>query len=71
GHGHTHGHEHEDGRHLHNESGSHFHEKADRLRSCIAIEPNFCNALRPDERSGLPLRLVYRFERPPRPVIAG
>lgn len=71
GHGHTHGHEHEDGRHLHNESGSHFHEKAARLGSGIAIEPNFRAALRLGEQSGLPLRRVYRFERPPRPVIAG
>jgi len=71
GHGHTHGHEHEDSRHLHNESGSHFHEKADRPGTGIAVESNFRDALRLGERSGLPLRRVYRLERPPRPVIAG
>ncbi len=71
GHGHPHGHEHEDGRHLHNESGSHFHEQADRLGTGIAVEPDFRDALRLGERSGLPLRRIYRLERPPRPVIAG
>ncbi|WP_146779557.1 hypothetical protein [Vreelandella sulfidaeris] len=71
GHGHTHGHEHEDSRHLHNESGSHFHEKADRPGTGITVEPNFRDALRLGECSGLPLRRVYRLERPPRPVIAG
>jgi len=69
-HGHTHGHEHEDGRHLPYESGSHFHEQADRLGVGIAVEPNFRDVPRLNERSGLPLRRVYRLERPPRPVIA-
>ncbi|MCA1771786.1 MAG: hypothetical protein LC677_03820 [Halomonas sp.] len=70
GHGHTHGHEHEDGRHLPYESGSHLHEQADRLGTGIAVEPNFRDVLRLGERSGFPLRLVYRLERPPRPDIA-
>ena len=71
GYGHTHAHEHEDSRHLHNESGSHFHEQTDRLGTYIAVEPNFRDALRIGERIGLPLRRVYRWERPPRSVIAG
>ena len=69
GHGHTHGHEHEDSRHLHNESGSHFQKGSAWDRHYR--QPNFRDALRLGERSGLPLRRVYRLERPPRPVITG
>ncbi|MFC2992494.1 hypothetical protein [Halomonas tibetensis] len=75
GHGHTHGHDHVhqhgDGRHLHQESGSHFHEKADRLKTSIAVESRFHDAPRLAERGGVPLRRAYRLERPPRPVIEG
>ncbi|AJY52833.1 MULTISPECIES: hypothetical protein [Halomonadaceae] len=70
GHGHTHGHEHDDGRHLSHESGSHFHEQADRLGANIAIAPNVRHAMRLGERRAFPLRRVYRLERPPRPVVA-
>ncbi len=70
GHGHAHGHKHDDGRHLSHESGSHFHEQADRLGAGLVIAPNIRHALRLCERRGLPLRRAYRLERPPRPVIA-
>ncbi|MCH4814057.1 hypothetical protein [Vreelandella neptunia] len=70
GHAHTHGHMHEDGRQLPHESGSHFHEQADRLGASIAIAPNVRHALRLGERRAFPLRRVYRLERPPRPVVA-
>ncbi|KAE8436596.1 hypothetical protein [Vreelandella piezotolerans] len=70
GHGHTHGHMHEDGRQLPHESGSHFHEQADRLGASIALAPNVRHALRLGERHAFPLRRVYRLERPPRPVVA-
>ncbi|MCE9684338.1 hypothetical protein [Halomonas alkalisoli] len=73
GHGHVHDHDHAPGdrHHLHYESGSHFHEKADRLGTGIAIESGFRDAPRLSELGGIPLRRVYRLERPPRPVIAG
>ncbi|MBZ5877816.1 hypothetical protein, partial [Chromohalobacter israelensis] len=67
----THGHDHGDGRHLHHESGSHFHETADRLAAGVSLAPRFRDALRIGARHGVPLRRVYRLERPPRPVIAG
>lgn len=70
GHGHTHGHMHEDGHQFPHESGSHFHEQADRLGASIAIAPNVRHALRLGERRGSPQRRVYRLKRPPRPVIA-
>ena len=70
-HGHAHGHDHGDGRHLHHESGSHFHETADRLAAGVSLAPRFRDALRIGARHGVPLRRVYRLERPPRPVIAG
>lgn len=70
GHGHTHIHAHDNGQHLSHESGSHFHEQADRLGASIAIAPNLRHALRLVERRGSPLRRIYRLERPPRPVIA-
>lgn len=70
GHGHTHGHMHEDGRQLPHESGSHFHEQADRLGASIALAPSVRHALRLGERRAFPLRRVYRLERPPRPVVA-
>ena len=70
GHGHTHGHMHEDGRQLPHESGSHFHEQADRLGASIALAPSVRHALRLGERRAFPLRRVYRSERPPRPVVA-
>lgn len=73
GHGHIHDHGHEpgDGRHLHHESGSHFHETADRLATGVALEPVFRDALRVGDRDGVPLRRAYRLERPPRSVIIG
>ncbi|MCA1769567.1 MAG: hypothetical protein LC652_06295 [Halomonas sp.] len=73
GHGHVHDHDHEpgDSRHLHHESGSHFHEKADRLGTGIAVEPGFRHAPSLAERGGVPRRRAYRLERPPRPVIEG
>ncbi|MDI5891101.1 hypothetical protein [Halomonas rhizosphaerae] len=79
-HGHAHGHDHMDdrddrdqgdGRHLHHESGNHFHETADRLAAGVSLAPRFRDALRIGARHGVPLRRVYRLERPPRPVIAG
>ena len=70
GHGHTHGHMHEDGHQFPHESGSHFHEQADRLGASIAIAPNVRHAQRLGERRGSPQRRVYRLERPPRPVVA-
>ncbi|MWJ28136.1 hypothetical protein GPM19_07945 [Halomonas sp. ZH2S] len=66
-----HVHNHEDGRHLHHESGSHFHETVDRLATGITLESTFHNDLRVSDQHGIPLRRVYRLERPPRPVIAG
>ncbi|RDB41756.1 hypothetical protein DU490_16770 [Halomonas sp. DQ26W] len=73
GHGHVHDHDHAPGdrRHFHYESGNHFHEKADRLGTGIAIESRFRAAPRLSELGGNPLRRVYRLERPPRSVIAG
>ncbi|WP_139839363.1 hypothetical protein [Halomonas sp. CSM-2] len=70
GHGHTHDHAHDNGQHLSHESGSHFHEQADRLGASIAIVLNVRLALRLGERRGSPLRRIYRLERPPRPVFA-
>lgn len=70
-HGHSHAHDHGDGRHLHHESGSHFHETADRLATGINLAPRLRDALRIGAQHGVPLRRVYRLERPPRPVIAG
>lgn len=66
-----HGHEHGDGSHLHHESGSHFHETADRLATGVTLEPVFRDVLRVGDWDGVPLRRVYRLERPPRLVIAG
>ncbi|MGJ7462522.1 hypothetical protein ACR80S_15610 [Halomonas sp. MA07-2] len=66
-----HGHQHGDGRHLHHETGSHFHEKADRLGTGIVVEPGFRDTPRLAEQGGVPLRRAYRLERPPRPVIEG
>ncbi|MCE0734218.1 hypothetical protein LWH48_15740 [Halomonas sp. G15] len=70
-HANVHGHDHGDGRHLHHESGSHFHETADRLAAGVSLAPRFRDALRIGARHGVPLRRVYRLERPPRSVIAG
>ncbi|CAM3964900.1 Secreted protein [Vreelandella rituensis] len=70
-HGHSHAHDHGDGRHLHHESGSHFHETADRLATGMSLAPRLRDALRIGARHGVPLRRVYRLERPPRPAIAG
>ncbi|HSP57945.1 MAG TPA: hypothetical protein VLO12_06570 [Halomonas sp.] len=70
-HGHDHGHQHGDGRHLHHETGSHFHETPDRLATGMTLALVFRDALRIGNRDGVPLRRVYRLERPPRPVIAG
>jgi len=72
GHGHAHGHVHaeRDRHHLHHESGSHFHETADRLAAGEIIEPLISDSLRICRRDGIPLRRAFRLERPPRPVSA-
>lgn len=71
GHSHVHEHDHGDGRHLHHDSGSHFHETANRLGTGVSLAPGFRDAPRTVARHGVPLRRVYRLERPPRPAIAG
>jgi hypothetical protein len=68
---HTHGHAHAptDRHSLPHDSGSHFHETADRVATGIVIPllmPGSAKRHRPD---GFPLRRVFRIVRPPRPVI--
>ena len=52
----------------HLESGSHFHESADRLATELLHEPILIDSLRVGYPDGVPLRRVFRLERPPRPA---
>ncbi len=52
----------------HHDSGSHFHETTDRLATELLHEPILVDSLRVGYQDGMPLRRVFRLERPPRPV---
>ncbi|MBF58610.1 MAG: hypothetical protein CME80_13020 [Halomonas sp.] len=52
----------------HHESGSHFHESTDRLATELLHESILVNSLRVGYQDGMPLRRIFRLERPPRPV---
>ena len=71
-HGHAHGHAHAstDRQPLPHDSGSHFHETADRIAAGVVVTPLIPSAVRGHRRDGSPLRRAFRLERPPRPVIA-
>lgn len=71
-HGHAHGHAHAsaDQQPLPHDSGSHFHETADRITDGIVMAPMIPSTVRRQQRDGSPLRRAFRLERPPRPVIA-
>lgn len=71
-HGHAHGHAHAltDRQPLPHDSGSHFHETADRIAVGVVVTPLIPSAVRGHRRDGSPLRRAFRLERPPRPVIA-
>ncbi|MBZ9574648.1 hypothetical protein [Modicisalibacter sp. MOD 31.J] len=71
-HGHAHGHAHAstDRQPLPHDSGSHFHETADRITDGIVVAPLIPSTIRRQQRDGRPLRRAFRLERPPRPVIA-
>lgn len=71
-HGHAHGHAHAstDRQPLPHDSGSHFHETADRITDGIVVAPLPPSTVRRQQRDGRPLRRAFRLERPPRPVIA-
>lgn len=70
GHAHDHGDTSNNRQSLPHDSGSHFHEMADRIAAGVVMTPLIPGATPGQQRNRHPLRRAFRFERPPRPVIA-